>query len=81
MTRRRFDLTLTSETADRLDRLITEQKARDVENFMPPRPVTQILEMVIRLGLELHQARENRRISQTFPNLPREPIKGHHGKN
>lgn len=70
MTRRRFDLNLTPQVADQLDKLIIAELAKDMETYHPPRPKCQILEMVIRLGLEFYRARENR-VSETFAMLPK----------
>ena len=67
MVRRKFDLNLTPEIADKLDKLIDEEQAKDEETFHPPRPKCQILEMVVRLGLELYRAREK----ENFPTFPK----------
>ena len=70
MTRRRFDLTLTPEIGSAVDRVIEEERALDVERFMPPRAVTAILESLIRQGLELRRARQKLQSSQDVPRSP-----------
>jgi hypothetical protein len=70
MTRRRFDLTLPPELADMVLRVIEEEHTFDASRFMPPRPVTSILQSLVAAGLELRHARQNLETSQDLPRLP-----------
>lgn len=76
MTRRRFDLTLPPELGDMVDRVVEEEHALDVSRFMPPRPVTSILQSLVAAGLELRRARQNLETSQDLPRLPTSSEKG-----
>lgn len=67
MTRRRFDLTLPVPLAERLEAEFREEDLRDVENFLPRRPRTQILESIVAAGLELRAARRKLQESKTYP--------------
>ena len=68
MTRRRYDLTVSREIAETIDRIIQDERLHDEETYHPPRAKTAILEMIVRLGLEYYRAREDRRVSQVLPN-------------
>jgi hypothetical protein len=76
LVRKRFDLTLPPELADMVDRAVLEERAFDVERFMPPRPVTAILESLIRQGLDFRRAREKLQTSQDLGSVGRSSEKG-----
>ncbi len=57
MAKRRFEMRLDPELADRLTRFIAEEHRRDAEQFYSPRPLSQILEMLVSAGLDLVEAR------------------------